>query len=283
MKTKKEEFIDSLINGSLLDNIYGYAYKRCFSKEEAEELCQDIITEILYALSINDEVTNLNAYIWQIANNTLINNINKNKRVNNNYSFEDNLINVVDLGSMEDNIIERIVNRDKLDVIKQQISSLSKLYRDVMVMFYLDELPISAIAERLNIPENRVKQRLHTARTKIRKGVTYMSTSKPESKLYDLQLANLGGIGLFEYDPRNKISSSLLRKNIVISCQKKAKSIKELSDEFNVQFRILKDEIVQIPDDFLIKKVDGKYIANSIVVDIKTQEKFEKLTASVKT
>jgi predicted DNA-binding protein YlxM (UPF0122 family) len=185
---------------------------------------------------------------------------------------------------MEDNIIERIVDRERLAIIKREIASLSDIYRDTMVMYYLDELPMSVIAKRLDIPENLVKQRLHTARKKIRKEVLNMNTTeqtKQPTKLYDLWLANLGGIGLFNYDPRDKISSSLLRKNIIISCRNKAKTIQELSDEFDVQPAIMKDEIKQIPEDFLKKTNGGKYIANSILVDIELQEKIDKLTASI--
>ena len=285
MKTKKEEFIDSLINGGMMDNIYGYAYKRCFSKDEAEELCQEIITEILFALTNDGDISNLNAYVWQVANNTYINHINRNKRIQgNSYSFDDMLsnINATYEDSMEDDIIERIVDRERLAIIKREIASLSEIYRDVMIMYYLEELPMSVIAKRLDIPENRVKQRLYTAREKIRKEVLDMNTTKAEKtvKLYDLMLAFWGG-NLFKYDPRDKISSSLLKKNIIISCRKTAKSIQELSDEFDVSPTIMKDEIKQIPEDFL-KKVGGeKYIANSIVIEIELQERIDKLIADI--
>lgn len=285
MKSKKEEFIDSLINGGMMDNIYGYAYKRCFSKDEAEELCQEIITEVLFAFSSERDISNLNAYIWQVANNTYINHVNKNKRIQgSSYSFDDMLsnTNAVYEDSMEDNIIERIVDRERLAIIKCEIASLTKIYRDVMVMYYLDELPMSVIAKRLDIPENRVKQRLYTAREKIRKEVIDMSTTKTEKtiKLYDLMLAFYGG-NLFKYDPRDKISSSLLRKNIIISCRKKAKSIQELSEEFDVSLAIMKDEVKQIPEDFLKKMSGEKYITNSIVIDIELQEKIDKLIAQI--
>ncbi|MCL2772405.1 MAG: hypothetical protein FWD71_03560 [Oscillospiraceae bacterium] len=67
----KKEFIESLTDGGMIDNIFGYAYKRCFSKYEAEDLCQEIITEILLALQNGGNIANLNAYIWQIAHNNI--------------------------------------------------------------------------------------------------------------------------------------------------------------------------------------------------------------------
>jgi len=103
--------------------------------------------------------------------------------------------------------------------------------------------------------------------------------TKQHAKLYDLNPAFFSG-DLFKYDPRDKISS-LIRKNIIISCKKTAKTVQKLSDEFGVSLAIMKDEIHQIPEDFL-KKINGdKYIANSIVIDLELQEKTEKLTADI--
>ncbi|MCL2159757.1 MAG: RNA polymerase sigma factor [Oscillospiraceae bacterium] len=285
MKSLKEEFIDSLTNGGMIDKIYGFAYKRCFSKSEAEELCQEIICEILLALTNEVNISNLNAYIWQIANNTYINHINENKRIRNqSYSYDDmpNTINAVYETNMEDDIIERIIDSERLAMIKQKMVSLPEIYRDVMVMYYLDELPMSEISKRLKIPVNRVKQRLFTAKNKIRKEVLAMSTTKTEQapKLYDLIPVWCGG-DLFKYDTRHKISSSLLRKNIIISCRKKAKTMQELSDEFHVQAAIMKDEIGQIPEDFLKKTSGGKYIANSVVIGVELQDKIDKMAAEI--
>lgn len=41
----------------------------------------------------------------------------------------------------------------------------------MVILYYIDELSVREIAERLNIPENRVKQRLFSAREKIRKDI----------------------------------------------------------------------------------------------------------------
>jgi RNA polymerase sigma factor (sigma-70 family) len=276
MNTQKEAFIHALLHGNMMDSIFGYAYKRCFSKSEAEELCQEIITEVLFALSKNINISNLNAYIWQIANNTYINHINKNKRIHRmDYS------NAVYASNMEDDILNRIVDQDNLACIKREIAALSAIYRDVLIMYYLDELPMSAIAKQLNIPENRVKQRLYTAREKIKKGVFHMNTTKQEQnvKLYDLMLTFWEG-DLFKYDPRDKVHS-LLRKNIIFLCRKKAKSVKELSKELNIPPEIISDELSHIPEDFIKKTENGKYIANTIVIETELQEKMNQLTADI--
>ena len=54
----QKKFIESLTDGEMLDSIFGYAYNRCFSKYEAEDLCQEIITEILLALQNSGDIKN---------------------------------------------------------------------------------------------------------------------------------------------------------------------------------------------------------------------------------
>ena len=68
-----KEFIDEIITPDLLDSLFGFAYKRSFSRDEAQDLCQEIIVQVLQAFKRNPEVENIEAYIWQIAHNTYSN------------------------------------------------------------------------------------------------------------------------------------------------------------------------------------------------------------------
>jgi len=169
---EQKKFIENLIDGGMIDNIFGYAYKRCFSEYEAEDLCQEIIAEILLALQKNSgEITNINAYIWQIAHNTYINHVKKQKRTQANYySLHPSVNNY----GMEDDILERIVDAENLSRIKLEIAALPEIYKNVMIMHYFDGLSVAEIAGSLGIPENNVKQRLFAAREKIKKEVNPM-------------------------------------------------------------------------------------------------------------
>lgn len=172
-KTLKN-FIESLTNGDMIDSIFGYAYKRCFSEYEAEDLCHEIIAEILLTLQkSNGDIVNLNAYIWQIAHNTYTKYVKKQKRARaNHYPLESALNFRVDI---ENDVLERIVDADNLSRIKREISALPEIYKNVMIMYYFDGLSIAETAKNLGIPENRVKQRLFAAREKIRKEVSDMT------------------------------------------------------------------------------------------------------------
>ena len=50
--------------------IYGFAMKKSYSYEEAEELCADMISEVYLSLLRADEVINVEGYIWRICEHT---------------------------------------------------------------------------------------------------------------------------------------------------------------------------------------------------------------------
>ena len=57
---------DSIIT-EYLQKIYGFAIKKCYSYQEAEELCAEIIKETYISLLKAEEITNIDGYIWRIS------------------------------------------------------------------------------------------------------------------------------------------------------------------------------------------------------------------------
>jgi RNA polymerase sigma-70 factor, ECF subfamily len=64
---------------------------------------------------------------------------------------------------------EREVERSELKrAVREAIEALDDRYRLVVVLYYLEELPLGEIAERLNVPAGTVKSRLFYARQQLR-------------------------------------------------------------------------------------------------------------------
>ncbi len=65
--------------------------------------------------------------------------------------------------------------------VQQAMSSLPLSHRGVVVLYYIDELPIQEIAEILDIPVGTVKSRLHYSRQALRKSLDVLQNkSLPE-------------------------------------------------------------------------------------------------------
>ena len=103
-----------------------------------------------------------------------------------------------------------------------------------MVMYYLEELSIAKIAQRLAVPENRVKQRLFSARKKIRKGVSAVEAKNNDVKLRPNYLL-LSGTGDFsKSDSAWTLAARLLVQNVLITCRETAKTAEEIARELEV-------------------------------------------------
>lgn len=64
---KRDEAIKLLSDQQFLDKLYAYAYQRCNTSHEAEDLCSDIILTILKALRHSGEIKHFHAFSWTVA------------------------------------------------------------------------------------------------------------------------------------------------------------------------------------------------------------------------
>ena len=61
-KQKADKIITDYLN-----KIYGFAVKKSYSYDEAEDLCSEIILEVYSSLLKSDEIFNMEGYIWRIS------------------------------------------------------------------------------------------------------------------------------------------------------------------------------------------------------------------------
>ena len=168
-----------------------------------------------------------------------------------------------------DRLIEKTSDRETLKRIFAEIAFLAKAYREVMVLYYLDEMKVKDISKKLNISETTVKQRLFFARNTVRKEVEIMN--ERNLSLKPVSLAFIGTGNPSGNDPRTK-AERILSQNLVYACKDKAKSAKELSDELCVPMPYIEDELeIQLKGENgsygLLRKMGDKYISNVIIVE----------------
>ncbi|MCH5261095.1 MAG: hypothetical protein J1F18_15200, partial [Lachnospiraceae bacterium] len=53
-----------------MQKLYGFAIKKTYSYDEAEDLCAEIIKEVYSSLLKAREVINVEGYIWRISEHT---------------------------------------------------------------------------------------------------------------------------------------------------------------------------------------------------------------------
>lgn len=273
-KMNTDEALKQIGDKDFLDRMYHFSYHRCNSSYEAEDLCAEIILTIIAALKRQEEVVNFHAFTWTIARRVYADFCEKRKK----YS----VLNMEDLGKNElflahekdeiDNMIDHMAEAEVLKKILIEIAFLSKAYRDVMVMHYIEGIKIRNIAQRLNISETTVRQRLFAARNFVRKGVEAMDSRNLSLK--PIHMVFMGDGDPVGNDPCVKAERAL-SKNLIYLCRKKPRSAKELSEELGVPMPYIEEELeIQCRGEngkygLLRKSGSEKYITNILLADYK--------------
>ena len=64
---KIDEVFELIDNSDFLEKIYGFAYRRCSTSFDAEDLCSNIIIAVISAIHKQNEINDFYAFAWSIA------------------------------------------------------------------------------------------------------------------------------------------------------------------------------------------------------------------------
>lgn len=279
MHTK--EFLDAL-DGGLMEKLYGFCYSRCQNHYEADDLCQEILLQLLKSMDRGTKIQNLESYCWRIAHNVYAdfceNRSKQRQYVVTQEEFE--AMPALQVNPVEE-FLEEEKERQMFEGIMTQIGVLGKIYRDVMVLYYLEDNKISDIANKLMISETTVKQRLYAARNQMKEEVKMMDKREVPLFLKPVQMEFIGMGDPCGNDPRST-AKRLLSQNIVYLCRKKAYRIDEIAKELGIPTIFAEDEVENLcygvngTYGLLTKTGKDRYIANIPIIEPETLQKCQK-------
>lgn len=270
---KKQDLL-KYFDDNLLDKLFGFCYARTSDSYEAEELCSDIIYALIKAANSDGEIESVYPFIWRVARNVYADfSDNRRKRSETVYEgdSEEILLGVAEEDTSDD-------TAELLTSVYRRIAFLTKAYREVMIMFYIDGL----IAKAQGASEGAVRQRLFSARQKIKSEVEEMAETynKPVAlDKIDYVIWGMGNPGLG--DPRN-VCTRMFSNHIVWLCHKKPMSASEIAEELNVPTVYVEEELEILRKGengkygLLRRLENGKYALNFILLD---NDVFEKANA----
>ena len=274
------EILKLIGDKEFLDKIYQFSYRRCNTSYEAGDLCSDIILAVISAVHNQESIENFYGFVWTIARRVYADYSEKRNQASKTVSIENGDLLLAAKENEIDSFIEEAAEQEQIKKIFAEISFLSKAYREVMVLYYLDEMKVKDIALKLGINETTVKQRLFSARNTVRKEVESMN--ERNLSLKPIRLAIVGTGNPIGNDPRTK-ADRVLSQNLIYLCKDKAKSAKELSEELSVPMPYIEDELeIQVYGENgkygMLRKLDnGKYITNILLVDYSEYDEANKI------
>ena len=274
---KKQDLLKYL-DDDLLDKLFGFCYARTNDSYEAEELCSDIVFELVRTANSDGEIESVYPFIWRIARNVYARFSNdRRKHADTVYEGdpEDLLLGVAE-DDTEDDTDELLVS------VYRRISFLTRLYREVMIMFYIDGLSTDEIAKRQGISKVAVRQRLFSARQKIKSEVEEMAENYNKPVALDNINYIMWGTGSPAWgDPRN-VCTRMFSHHVIWLCHKKPMSASEIAEELNVPTLYVEEELEILRKGengkygFLRRLDNGKYAINFVLLD---KDVFEKANA----
>lgn len=162
----KEDLIDEIMNKygqEVLQLVYSYVN----NKEVAEDLTQDIFVKCYKSLHTYKGKSNVKTWLWRIAINHCKDYIKSwyNKKV---IVTEDDF---TYMESQKESVEQTVIQNAEDRELASAIMSLPIKYREVIYLFYYEELPIKEIAIVIEVKENTIKTRLKKAKELLKKGL----------------------------------------------------------------------------------------------------------------
>ena len=159
----KNEFISLVL--PLKDRLFRVAWCILRSKEEAEDIVQDVMLKVWR--DEKGKVENLAAYCYTMARNLTLNRLvlkdNRSKELEGAYEQE-----------VQEQPLENIIRTEKMKLLYRMIDGLPGLQRDVVQLRDMEGLSYRDIAKTLQVTEEQVKVNLFRARKKIKTWILNM-------------------------------------------------------------------------------------------------------------
>lgn len=213
--------------------ILGFAYSKTRNVFQAEDLAQEILLQLVKTLPGRDDITDLNGFVYTVCCYTWAKFLRGNKRHWQN-------LNIDDFSGLQNgmSIEEDAEKADLLERLRAEVTYLSRLHRQITVMFYYEEKSVPDIASVLKVPIGTVYWHLSEIRRKIREGIEMQNTSlsvKPQRLMFGIWGCCFKDVGLgYEYT---------LANSVVIACYGKALSIEEIARTLSVSAAYLESVI----------------------------------------
>ena len=231
--------------------------------QEAEDLAQSVLMEWLRAVQAQEErgacVAEPEHLLWRIARFVWC----KSLRPGTYYRCEP-LSEKLSAGETPEESAERQdEQRRQTAFVRRQIMRLSRIQRETLVWYYLENRTTADIARRLRVSENTVRWHLSDSRKKIREADGKMTSTEFVYCPKKLHVAINGEA----YDDRltREVLDNLLHQNILLCCYAQGQTAQELCDELGVARPYIEDAVNVLLRDELLTADGGRVRTNFII------------------
>jgi len=262
-------------------NLVKWALRKFKSPEDAEDLCQEVMSRftkmVITKEAEGEEIAKIDSYIWIIAHN-IVNDYfadtsRKDKLVKDLENDVGTPFMVSETASIADAINGVPTNpegTDDTDILLQKlrlsISQLDYNLREAMIMYHLEKKSLAEISKKLKVSESYVKKLLFESRQKIRqndrKGLYEVGKAYRPNRV----TFAISGPSQTAYKCHN-IKGSLSKQNICLACYEKPRTVEEIAMQLGMPSAYIEFDLEWlVENNFIIKKRD-RYATAFVVHD----------------
>ena len=272
------------MSGIITENmkkIYAFCLSRLNNPEDAEDMAGDIFVELLRSYKNVRDDSHFYGFMWGVARNVYKRRLRNAKRkrlsVHDMSEYEGNLTDShFGASSTEDSIIAK----EELFALKQELSLLSKEYREATVLYYLKNKSCAEIADIMGLTIEMVKYYLFRARKLLKEGMSMPREFGEKS--YDPDVFKIDYWGNGSKTAYQNLFERRLPGNLLLAAYYEPLTMTELSLELGVATPYLEDEVEIMLEHELIKQVGkGKYQTNIVIFTTEYESEVYNATKSL--
>lgn len=242
-----------------VEKVYGYAASRTSSREEADELAQEILFTAVRELPKLKQEDRFEPWLWGIAKNvtkSFRRSLGKQRAM---YSYD-----TLEKLPYEE---ERFDDQEEVyELLRREIAMLSARYRDIIVLYYYDGLSTKTISERLDIPEGTVRWRLTEARRKLKKECADMHETALRPVKMGLDIYGSGNYNGNTIPFPTAYIDDALSQNILYNCYEQPRGIEDLAKLCGVPAYYIEERIENLlKREAVVETPRGKYRTDFII------------------
>ena len=142
------------------DMVMRLAFTYVKQRQLAEDISQEVFISCYHHLDRFENRASYKTWIYRITVNKCKDTLRS--WTYKNITYKDMLVSLLKSGSKSTEA--QLVDREEREAIFEQVLNLPVKFREVMILFYYEELSIQEIGEMLNLNTNTIKTRLHRGR-----------------------------------------------------------------------------------------------------------------------
>ncbi len=253
-------------------SVLSYCMSRTSNRQDAEDLAQDILLEILRSAPSlrNDEA--FYGFMWSVAGNVYKHWLRKNSR---GQSVELNEIDAV-----EEFDFDALDKESDVFLLRRELTLLDEKHRKATILYYIENKSCSEISEVLSVSESMVKYLLFKSRKILKEGMNM-------ERNYGVQSYNPKGLSVqFLGNGKNRywrLAQRIAPQNILFACYNDKLTAEQISLEIGVSLPYIEEDIQILAEHELLLKDGNKYYTNILIFTNELVAEIDRKTNGLRT